>query len=57
MLMIKKEFYTSPEVDVFTVQTEGVICASGDFDVDGFTNDETPLGFSVMDAFSNGGLL
>lgn len=26
--MIKKDFYTSPEVDVFTVQTEGVICQS-----------------------------
>lgn len=23
-----KEFYTSPEVDVFTLQGEGVICAS-----------------------------
>ena len=30
--MTEKEFYTSPEVDVFTVQTEGVICTSGDFD-------------------------
>ena len=29
MLMTKKELYTSPEVDVFTVQTEGVICQSG----------------------------
>lgn len=28
--MIKKDFYTSPEVDVFTVQTEGVICQSGE---------------------------
>lgn len=26
--MIKKEFYTSPEVDVFTLQFEGVICGS-----------------------------
>ena len=26
--MTEKEFYTSPEVDVFTVQTEGVICGS-----------------------------
>ena len=26
--MTEKEFYTSPEVDVFTVQTEGVICTS-----------------------------
>ena len=28
--MNKKELYTSPEVDVFTVQTEGVICQSTD---------------------------
>ena len=28
MLMNKKELYTSPEVDVFVVQTEGVICQS-----------------------------
>ena len=26
--MNKKELYTSPEVDVFVVQTEGVICQS-----------------------------
>jgi hypothetical protein len=26
--MTKKELYTSPEVDVFLVQTEGVICQS-----------------------------
>lgn len=26
--MIKKEFYTSPEVDVFTLQFEGVVCQS-----------------------------
>lgn len=26
--MTKKELYTSPEVDVFKVQTEGVICQS-----------------------------
>lgn len=26
--MTKKELYTSPEVDVFVVQTEGVICQS-----------------------------
>ena len=24
--MTKKELYTSPEVDVFVIQTEGVIC-------------------------------
>lgn len=26
--MNKKEYYTSPEVDVLTVKTEGVICQS-----------------------------
>ena len=25
----KKEMYNSPEVDIFEVKTEGVICASG----------------------------
>ncbi len=29
MRMIQKEYYTSPEVDVFTVLPEGVICQSG----------------------------
>ena len=29
MLMIKKLDYLTPEVDVFTIQTEGVICQSG----------------------------
>ena len=28
MLMIKKQFYTSPEVDVFLIRPEGVICTS-----------------------------
>lgn len=31
--MTEKEFYTSPEVNVFKVQTEGVICQSG-YDAD-----------------------
>lgn len=29
MIMDKKELYQSPTTDVFTVQTEGVICQSG----------------------------
>ena len=28
MFMSKKLLYTSPEVDVFAVQTEGVVCQS-----------------------------
>ena len=31
--MTKKELYTSPEVDVFVIQTEGVICQSGNLDI------------------------
>lgn len=30
--MNKKELYEQPSVLVFKVQTEGVICGSGDFD-------------------------
>ena len=30
--MNKKSDYISPEVDVFTLLSEGVICGSGDFD-------------------------
>lgn len=29
MLMNKKEFYTSPEVEAFEVRYEGVVCQSG----------------------------
>ena len=37
--MTEKEFYTSPEVDVFTVQTEGVICQStGTMGIDDWEN-------------------
>lgn len=47
MLMNKKLEYLTPEVDVFTVQTEGVICQSGegDFSIGGFTDD----GFDALD--------
>lgn len=41
--MTKKELYTSPEVDVFVIQTEGVICQSGDFGINGFGEDPDPL--------------
>ncbi len=38
--MNKKLEYLTPEVDVFTVQTEGVICASMDGDIEnGMLND------------------
>ena len=30
----KKEMYNSPEVDIFEVKTEGVICTSGELTVD-----------------------
>lgn len=29
ILMTKKQFYTTPEVDVLVLQTEGVVCQSG----------------------------
>ena len=45
MLMNKKELYTSPEVDVFTVHTEGVICQSGDMSIPDWQNDGNPLTF------------
>ena len=39
----KKEMYNSPEVDIFEVKTEGVICASGNIDatMDGTFTEET----------------
>lgn len=33
MLMDKKLLYESPTTDVFTVQTEGVICLSGELGI------------------------
>ena len=30
----KKEMYLSPEVDIFEVKTEGVICTSGELTLD-----------------------
>ena len=39
--MTEKEFYTSPEVDVFTVQTEGVICQSGNFGINDWVDPGT----------------
>lgn len=42
--MIKKDFYTSPEVDVFIVQTEGVICEStGGMDIPNWGDDPNPF--------------
>lgn len=29
ILMTKKQLYTTPEVDVLVLQTEGVVCQSG----------------------------
>lgn len=40
MLMNKKSDYISPEVDVFTLLSEGVICQSGNFGINGFGDDE-----------------
>ena len=48
--MIKKETYTSPEVDVFTLRPEGVICQSttttGDTSIPDWGNGEDfPISF------------
>lgn len=45
--MKEKELYTSPEVDVFVVQTEGVICQS----INGSSIDN-----GTLDDWTNGGL-
>lgn len=37
--MIKKELYTSPEVNVFTLQSEGVICQSEPGGINSITGD------------------
>ena len=39
ILMTKKQLYTTPEVDVLVLQTEGVVCQSGDFSIGGFEDD------------------
>ena len=36
--MNEKQFYTSPEVDVLMVQTEGVICKSGQVGINDWQN-------------------
>lgn len=36
--MNKQLEYLTPEVNVFTVQTEGVICQSGEFDPNNWNN-------------------
>ena len=38
--MNKKLEYLTPEVDVFTVQTEGVVCASMDGNIENGTLDD-----------------
>ena len=38
MLMNKKEFYTTPEVDVLVVRFEGEICTSGGFNADNWSS-------------------
>lgn len=45
--MNKKLEYLTPEVDVFTVQTEGVICQSGDMTIQDWTDDGSPLDFNI----------
>jgi len=44
--MNKKELYEQPNVSVFTVQTEGVICQSGNFGINDWHDQGTdPIAF------------
>ena len=45
MLMNKKLEYLTPEVDVFTVQTEGVVCQSGELGINDWNEDP---GFPIV---------
>lgn len=48
MLMAKKEFYTSPEIDVFECRIEGVVCQStGDTTINDL-NDGITITFDSM---------
>ena len=38
--MHKKQLYMAPEAEPLVVQIEGVICESGSFPINGFTDDE-----------------
>lgn len=37
--MHKKQLYMAPEAESLVVQIEGVICESGEFPINGFTDD------------------
>ena len=53
--MIKKNLYTAPEAELLVVQSEALICASGDVTIGGFEDDgvlNVPdlFGFTGMDS-------
>ena len=52
--MIKKNLYTAPEAELLVVQSEALICASGDVTIGGFEDDgviNSPIfGFGGMDS-------
>ena len=43
--MTQKELYTSPEVAVLTLQSEGVVCQSGNMIIPEWQDDGYPLIF------------
>ncbi len=45
--MIKKQHYTAPKAELLVVQSEALICASGDFTIGGFENDPDPLNMDM----------
>lgn len=47
--MIKKQLYSAPEAQLLVVQAEGFVCASGNFDIGGFIDDDQPIDFGVID--------
>ena len=46
--MHKKQLYMAPEAESLVVQSEAFICASGNFDIGGFTPDPDPLSMDPL---------
>lgn len=45
-IFMKKQLYISPEVDVLVLKTEGVICESGNMEINPWQpGDQFPIGF------------
>ena len=51
--MHKKMLYLAPAVIPLALHSEGVVCQSGNFGIDGFTEDGEVLGTNVFESGSN----